>query len=200
MADIDAKTVMALRKKTGAPMMDCKAALKVVDGDMEKAVDEIRKRGLQSADKKATREAVEGMIFSYIHPPGKIGVLVEVACETDFVALNEEFRAWGQDLCHHIAFADPAGLTRDDIDAAVIEKEKQLLIEQARETMAGKPDEVIEKAITGRMEKFFAERTLLDQGWVKEDKKSVEQVRKELVGRIGENIQIRRFVRFELGA
>ncbi len=146
------------------------------------------------------RDAVEGMIFSYIHPPGKIGVLVEVACETDFVALNEEFRAWGQDLCHHIAFADPAGLTRDDIDAALVEKEKQLLIEQARETMADKPDEVIEKAIKGRLEKFFAERALLDQGWVKDDKQSVEQVRKELVSKIGENIQIRRFVRFELGA
>jgi elongation factor Ts len=200
MADIDAKTVMALRKKTGAPMMDCKAALKAVGGDMEKAVDEIRKKGLQSADKKAGREAAEGMIFSYVHPPGKIGVLVEVACETDFVARNDDFQAWGQDLCHHIAFADPAGLTRDDIDEALVAKETQLLIEQARETMADKPDEVIEKAIVGRMEKFFAERALLDQGWVKEDKKSVEEVRKELVAKIGENIQIKRFVRFELGA
>ena len=200
MVDIDAKTVMALRKQTGAPMMDCKKALQDVEGDIDKAVQELRKRGLQSADKKAGRQATEGMVFSYVHPPGKIGVLVEVACETDFVARNEEFQSWGRDLCHHIAFADPAGLTREDIDAELIEKERQFVIEQSKETMAGKPEDVIEKAINGRLEKFFAERTLLDQGWVKDEKQSVEQVRKDLVAKIGENIQIQRFVRFELGA
>ena len=200
MADIDAKTVMALRKRTGAPMMDCKAALKEVGGDMDKAVDVLRKKGLQSADAKAGREAAEGRVFSYIHANGRIGVLVEVGCETDFVARNEEFEEFGKELCMHIAFADPIGLTREDVPAEVVEKERTILIEQAREQMAGRPDDVIEKAIEGRLEKFFAARCLLDQPWVKEEKKTVEQVRKEKVARIGENIQIRRFARFELGA
>src|SRR5262245_41988856 len=106
MVDIDAKTVMALRKRTGAPMMDCKSALVETGGDMDQAVDVLRKKGLQSASKKAGREAAEGKIFSYVHPPGKIGVMIEVACETDFVARNDEFQAWGRDLCHHVAFAD----------------------------------------------------------------------------------------------
>jgi elongation factor Ts len=200
MADIDAKTVMALRKQTGAPMMDCKAALAEVGGDIEKAVDVLRKKGLKSADKKAGREAAEGLVFTYVHPPGKIGVMVEIACETDFVARNEEFLQFGKDLCLHIAFADPLGMTREDVPPAAVEKEHNLLLEQAREQMQGKPADVIEKAVEGRMAKFFAERCLLDQGWVKDDKQTVEQVRKQLVGKIGENIQIRRFVRFELGA
>ena len=200
MVEIDAKSVMALRKQTGAPMMDCKAALKEAEGDMDKATEILRKKGLQSADAKGARDAAEGMIFSYIHPPGKIGVMVEIACETDFVARNEDFQQFGKDLCLHIAFASPLGLTREDIPAEAVEKERKFLEEQAAESMAGKPDEVIQKAIDGRIEKWFSERCLLDQGWVKEDKKSVETVRKELVGTIGENIQIRRFVRLELGA
>lgn len=199
MVDIDAKTVMQLRKQTGAPMMDCKAALKEAGGDIDKAVEVLRKKGLQTADAKAGREAAEGKVFSYIHGPGKIGVLVEIGCETDFVARNEEFNEFGRDLCMHIAFTNPLGMTREDIDPAIVEKERSLEIERAREQMAGKPDNVIEKAIDGRMEKFFKERCLLDQGWVKEEKKSVEQMRKELVAKIGENIQIRRFARFELG-
>ena len=199
MVEIDAKTVMALRKQTGAPMMDCKAALQEVDGDMEKAADVLRKRGLKSADAKADRDATEGLIFTYVHPPGHLGVMVEVACETDFVGKNEEFQQFGKDLCLHIAFSKPLGMTREDVPPSEVEKERDLLIEQARETMAGKPDEVIEKAVDGRMEKFFSERCLLDQSWVKDDKQSVEQVRKAIVARIGENIQIRRFVFFELG-
>jgi elongation factor Ts len=199
MVEIDAKTVMKLRKQTGAPMMDCKAALQEAEGDMEKAVDVLRRKGLKSAENKASREAAEGMVFAYVHPPGRIGVLVEVACETDFVARNEEFVQFGRDLCLHICFHAPLGLTRDDVPPAAVAKEREILVAQAQETMQGKPKEAIDKAVEGRMEKFFAERCLMDQGWVKDDKLSVEQMRKQLVARIGENIQIRRFVRFELG-
>ena len=199
MADIDAKTVMALRKQTGAPMMQCKAALAEAEGDAERAVEILRKKGVKAAEGKADREATEGLIFTYVHPPGKIGVMVEVACETDFVARNEDFLQFGKDLCLHIAFAAPLGIRREDCDPAAVEKERSLLIEQARESMAGKPDEVIEKAIEGRMSKWFAERCLLEQPWVKEDKQTVEQVLKELTNKIGEKLQVRRFVRYELG-
>jgi len=199
MVEIDAKTVMQLRKQTGAPMMDCKAALQETGGDMDKAADVLRKKGLRSADSKAGREAAEGLIFTYVHPPGRLGVMVEVACETDFVAKNEEFLAFGKDLCLHIAFHKPLGMTREDVPSAVVEKEQNLLIEQAREQMAGKPEEVLEKAVHGRMEKFFSEQCLFDQPWVKDDKQTVEEVRKSAVAKIGENIQIRRFVFFELG-
>lgn len=196
---VDAKNVMALRKQTGAPMMDCKAALQEAEGDMEKAEEVLRKRGIQTADKKADREASEGMIFSYVHPPGKIGVMVQIACETDFVARNEDFQAFGKDLCLHIAFANPLGMTRDDVPADAVEKEQRIQTERAQEQMAGKPAEVIQKAVVGRMDKFFAERCLVDQAWVKDDNLSVEQTRQALVAKIGENIQIRRFARFELG-
>ena len=199
MADIDAKTVMALRKQTGAPMMDCKAALKETGGDMDKAVEVLRKKGLQTADKKAGREAAEGLVFTYVHPPGRLGVMVEVACETDLVARNEDFQQFGKDLCLHIAFAHPLGLGREDVPEDAVANERRILNEQAQETMAGKPQEVIDKATEGRLNKFFAERVLLEQAWVKDDKQTVEEVRKDLVGKIGENIQIRRFARFDLG-
>ncbi len=199
MADIDPKTVMALRKKTGAPMMDCKAALIEANADMEAAVDVLRKKGLKTADDKASRDAAEGLVFSYVHHNGRLGVLAEIACETDFVARNEEFVQFGNDLCLHIAAMSPKYLDSTEVDAAAIEKEKALLVEQAQEQMAGKPDEVIEKAVEGRMKKFFSEFCLLEQPWVKDDKMSVEQMRKDLIGKIGENIQIRRFVRLELG-
>ena len=199
MTKIDAKTVMALRKKTGAPMMECKAALQETGGDMDKAVDALRKQGLKSADQKADREAAEGKIFSYVHFNGRIGVLADVACETDFVARNEEFVQFGSDLCLHIAAMNPRYLEASDIDEATANREREILIEQTRTQMAGKPDEVIEKAVEGRMKKFFAEQCLLEQPWAKDDSQTVEQVRKALVGKIGENVQIRRFVRLELG-
>lgn len=199
MAEIDAKTVMALRKRSGAPMMDCKKALQEASGDVESAVDILRKKGLQSADKKADREANEGLVFNYNHHDGKLGVLAEVACETDFVARNEDFQAFGRDLCLHIAAMSPRYLDREEVSAEDIEKERNFQLEKAAEQMAGKPAEVIEKAVEGRMKKFFAEACLMDQPWVKEDGKSVEEVRKELIGTIGENIQIRRFVRLQLG-
>ncbi len=199
MAQIDAKTVMALRKRTGAPMMDCKAALIEAEADMDRAADLLRKKGLQTADAKAGREATEGRVFSYVHHNDKLGVLVEISCETDFVARDEEFEQYGKDLCLHIAAFGPKYLSADDVDEGAIAKEREILVEQAKETMAGKPDEVIKKIVEGRMQKFFSEQCLLEQPWVHDDKQSVEQVRKEKVGRIGENIQIRRFVRIELG-
>lgn len=199
MSEIDAKSVMELRKRSGAPMMECKKALTEAGGDQEKAIGLLRKAGLQSADKKADREVNEGVIFNYIHHDSKLGVLAEVACETDFVARNEDFQAFGKDLCLHIAAMKPRFLNREAVSEADIAKEREFLIEQAKESMAGKPQEVIEKAVDGRMNKFFAEACLMDQPWVKEDKKSVEEVRKELVGHIGENIQVRRFVRMQLG-
>ena len=197
--DIPAKTVMSLRKRTGAPMMDCKKALAEADLDEEKAVDILRKKGLQSADNKAARDANEGVVFHYIHHDHKLGVLAEVACETDFVARNEQFQEFGRDLCLHIAAMKPRFLNRDEVNESDIEKEREFLTAQAAEQMAGKPQEVIDKAVDGRMKKFFSEHCLMDQAWVKEDKKSVEDVRKELVGHIGENIQVRRFVRMQLG-
>ena len=199
MADVDAKTVMALRKRTGAPMMDCKKALIEAEGSTDKAVDILRKKGLQQADHKAGREAKEGMIFSYVHHDAKLGVLAEIACETDFVARNEQFQQFGKDLCLHIAALNPYHLSRQEVTSEDIEKERTFQLERTREQMAGKPEQVIEKAVDGRMNKFFEERCLVDQPWVKDDTKNVEGARKELVGSLGENIQIRRFQRMELG-
>ncbi len=199
MAEIDAKMVMALRRRTGAPMMHCKAALQESGGDADKAVDVLRKQGLQTADNKAGRSAKEGLIFSYVHHNGKLAVLVEVACETDFVARNEEFVQFGNDLCLHVAAMNPGYLSKEEVSEADIERERELLTAQAAENMAGKPAEVIQKAVDGRLQKFFGERCLLEQPWVKGDSQTVEQVRHDLVGKIGENLQVRRFVRLELG-
>lgn len=199
MGQIDAKTVMALRKMTGAPMMDCKAALAETGGDMDKARDVLRKKGLQSADSKADRDSSEGTVFSYVHHDGKLGVMAEVTCETDFVARNDDFQDFGRKLCLHIAAFGPRFLVKEEVDAAVLEKERQFVLEQTQEQMAGRPDDVVQKAVDGRMGKFFAENCLMEQPWVEDDKQSVEQVRKTLVGKIGENIQVRRFVRMKLG-
>ena len=152
-----------------------------------------------NGDAKATRDVKEGMIFSYIHHDAKLGVLAEVACETDFVARNEQYRQFGKDLCLHIAAQKPRFLSLEEIPEEEIVKERNFQIERAREQMKGKPDDVIEKAVDGRVQKFFGEQCLLEQTWVKDPNKTVEQVRKELVGSIGENIQVRRFARMELG-
>ncbi len=199
MAEIDAKMVGALRKRTGAPMMDCKEALIESGGDMEKAVDILRKKGLKAADARGEREATEGRVFSYVHHNGKLGVLVELGCETDFVARNEEFNAFGRDLCLHVAAFRPRYLDASAVPAQEVERERAIVLEQTRTQMAGRPDDVIQKAVDGRMQKFFAEQCLVDQPWVHDDKKSVGTVVKEFAGKIGENIRLRRFSRMELG-
>jgi elongation factor Ts len=182
--------------------MDCKAALTEAGGNEEKAIEILRKKGLQAAGARGDRDATEGQVFSYVHHNGRLGVLVEVGCETDFVARNQEFQEFGRNACLHVAAMRPAFVSREQVDAAAVEKERKFLVEQAGEQMAGRPDEVIQKAVDGRMQKFFAEKCLLEQVWVKDDagKKTVDEVQKELAGKIGENIQIRRFVMFELGA
>lgn len=199
MTKIDAKTVKQLRDMTGAPMMDCKAALQDTGGDVEKARDVLRKRGQQVADKASSREVSEGLVYGYSHHNGKVGVMVEIVCETDFVAMNEDFKAF----CHGVALSvtafNPAYLDKAAVPADAIEKEQTIVTEMTREAMAGKPENVIEKAVSGRMEKWFGEQTLMDKPYVPDDSKTVEQMRTELVGKIGENIQVRRFMRMELG-
>lgn len=199
MTKIDAKTVKQLRDMTGAPMMDCKSALTEAGGDVEKARDVLRKRGQQVADKASDREVSEGLIYGYAHHNGKVGVMVEVVCETDFVAMNEDFKAF----CHGVALSvtafNPAYLDKASVPADAVEKEQNIVTEMTRTNMEGKPENVIEKAVAGRMDKWFAEQTLMDKPYVPEDTKTIEQKRTELVGKIGENIQVRRFVRMELG-
>jgi len=206
MTTIDAKTVMNLRQMTGAPMMDCKAALIESGGDMDKAKDVLRKKGMAAASKASSREVKEGKMFGYVHSTGKtakLAVLVEIVCETDFVAMNEEFNDFGNNVCKTVAAYSPEYLDRESVDAAAIEKERTFVLEQTRESMQGKPEEVIEKAVEGRMRKFFEDKCLAEKPYVnpsnQSDTRSVEQVRQELVGKIGENIVIRRFVRWELG-
>lgn len=200
MTEIDAKTVMELRRMTGAPMMDCKAALKESGGDFDKAKDWLRKKGKQVADKAASRDVTEGLVFGYVHHNGRIGVLVEIACETDFVARNEEFQAFGRGVCMTACAYSPDFLDRDSVDPAALAKERAFAREQAEESMQGRPPEIIEKAVAGRVDKWLAERCLMEKPYVLDDSKTVEQMRAELVGKIGENIRVRRFHRMELGA
>ena len=203
MTEIDAKTVMRLREMTGAPMMDCKSALKEASGDVEKAKDVLRKKGKQIADKAAGREVKEGKLFSYVHHNGKLAVLTEIVCETDFVARNEEFNAFGKGVCFTVAASGPKFLSREQVDPAAAQRERDIVLEQTLQTMKGKPQSVIDKAVEGRMEKFFAEKCLMEMTYVDPtgagDARTVEQRRAELVGKIGENIQVRRFVRLDLG-
>jgi elongation factor Ts len=199
MAEVDAKMVAKLRKETGAPMMDCKRALIDAGGDWEKAKEALRLAGLQAADQRSGRATAEGRVFSYIHNGDKIGVMVEVLCETDFVAKNEMMSEFGHDLCLHLAFAKPDYLKPEDVPAEDIEKERSFLLKQVQEQMEGKPAEIQEKAVDGRMEKFFKERCFLNQEFVKDENKTIDDYRKEVVGKIGENIQITRFVVFVLG-
>lgn len=195
--NIVAAQVSELRRMTGAGLMDCKKALTETGGDMEKAVDYLRKKGLAAAAKKAGRAATEGMVGSYIHAGGKIGVLVEVNCETDFVARNENFQAFVKDIAMHIAAASPQYVARDEVAADVIAREKDIYRAKARET--GKPDNIVEKIVDGQVNKFYAEICLLEQPFVKDPDKSVQTFLNETIAAIGENITVRRFVRFTLG-
>jgi len=203
MTKIDAKTVMNLRRMTGAPMMDCKQALVECSGDVDKAKDALRKKGVVAAAKASSREVNEGLLFSYVHHNGKVAVIAEVVCETDFVARNEAFRSFGKGLCLTVTAYSPEFLNREAVDPAAVEKEQAFIIEQTKETMKGKPEQVIEKAVAGRMDKWFQSKCLTEMSFVnpedQTDSRTVEQVRQDLVSKIGENIQVRRFVRMELG-
>lgn len=194
---VTAAQVNELRKATGAGLMDCKKALTETGGDLEKAIDNLRKKGLASASKKAGRAATEGLVSSYIHAGGKIGVLVEVNCETDFVAKNENFQAFVKDVAMHVAAAAPQYVRREEVPADLLEREKEIYRAKARET--GKPDNIIEKIIEGQINKFYAEICLLEQPYVKDTDKTVQTYLNETIAAIGENISIRRFARYVLG-
>ena len=195
--EISASMVKDLRERTGAGMMDCKKALIETNGDMEKAIEYLREKGIAKAAKKAGRLASEGIVDAYIHGGGRIGVLVEVNIETDFAAKNEEFRAFVKDIAMQIAAMNPSYVKREDVPASVIEKEKEILKAQA--INEGKPAHIAEKMVAGRIEKFFNEVCLLEQPFIKDNDKTVQQVLQEKIAVIGENINIRRFVRFEMG-
>ena len=194
---ISSQDVKTLRDRTGAGMMDCKRALEECGGDQEKAVEFLRVKGLAAAKQKSGRAAADGVIASYIHPGDKLGVMLEVNCETDFVARTPEFRTFVKDLAMHIAAADPLAVTREEIPAGVLNQERNIAAEQAREQK--KPEKIIEKIVEGRIEKFLAESAFLEQPFVKDPEKTVKQFVEENIARFGENIVIRRFVRFKLG-
>ena len=194
---ISAKDVKARRDRTGAGMMDCKKALGECYGDIDKAIEFLRKQGMADAAKKAGRIASEGLVHAYIHGAGRIGVMVEVNCETDFVARTDKFQGFVNDVCLHIAAANPRWLNAEEADTAAVEKERAFLIEQAQES--GKPQQVIEKMVEGRMAKYLKENCLLDQPFVKDPDTTIGDLVKNMIADIGENISIRRFTRYELG-
>lgn len=192
---ISADLIKKLREKTNAPMMDCKKALTEANGDIKTAMEILKKRGQIVALKKAGRSAKEGIIETYIHSNNKIGVLTEVNCETDFVARNEEFRRFVKDVCMQIAASSPAYVSREEVPKSIIDREREVLKEQVK----GKPENVIEKILEGKLEKFYSEVCLLDQPFIKDDKITIKEYLSTLIGKIGENIVIRRFVRFQVG-
>ncbi len=197
MAGISATMVKQLREKTGAGMMDCKNALSECDGDMDQAVDFLRKKGLATAQKRAGRAMTEGIIQSYIHLGGKLGVLVEVNCETDFVARNEDFQEFAKNISMHIAASNPLGIQAEDVPEDIINKEKEIYRAQALEM--GKPENVVDKIVEGKLKKFFTDNCLLKQPYVKDPDITISDLLTELIGKIGENITIKRFVRYQIG-
>lgn len=196
-ANMSASTVQALREKTGAGMMDCKKALMETGGDMEKAIEYLRKKGIASAEKKAGREAKQGSVMSYIHAGGRIGVLVEINCETDFVARNENFQNFSRDIAMHVAAANPRFLNRQAVPESVLAKEREIFMEQAKGS--GKPANVLGKIVDGKVEKFYGEVCLMEQAFIKNPDLTIEAYLKETIAKLGENMMISRFVRFELG-
>jgi elongation factor Ts len=195
--EITAQMVKELRERTGAGMMDCKNALNETKGNLENAVDALRKKGLAAAAKKAGRITAEGAVGSYIHGGGKLGVLVEVNCETDFVARNDAFQELVRDIAMHIAAAEPRFVRREEVTPDVLERERAIFQDQA--LASGKPANVVEKIVTGKMEKYYSEFVLLEQPFVKNPDQTIAQLIAERVAKIGENIQVRRFARFKLG-
>ncbi len=194
---VSAKDVSSLRSQTGAGMMDCKKALTETGGDVEKAVDLLRKKGIAKAEKRAGRSVSQGLIYCYQHFTGKVGVLVEINCETDFVARTDDFQELAKDIALHVASASPVAVTAEEVPADMLEREKAIIEAQVAES--GKPEAVQEKMVEGKIKKYLKERVLLDQPFVKDDKRSVGEVVTDMSAKVGENIVIRRFQRFELG-
>ena len=194
---ISAAQVKELRERTGAGMMDCKKVLAEANGDMDKAIELLRTKGMAKAAKKADRETAQGLVSSYIHPGGGVGVLVEVSCETDFVARTDEFQAFVRDIAMHIAASSPLALSADELDSSTMEAERDIYIKQAMEE--GKPQEIAEKMVEGRLKKFRKENALLEQPFVKDPDMTIEQFVQSKIASLGENMRIKRFARFAVG-
>jgi elongation factor Ts len=197
MPDIAAKDVAVLRKVTGAGMMDCKRALEEASGDMDRASEILRKKGIAKAEKRAGKVASQGVVVSYLHHNGQVGVLLELNCETDFVARTDEFQQLARDIALHVASADPIAVNPEDVSAELLERERRIAEEQVAQE--GKPENIRAKIVDGKLKKFVAERTLTEQPFVRDDKKTVGQLIKEASGKLGEVISVRRFARFKIG-
>jgi len=195
--DVNANLVKELREISGCGFMDCKAALVATNGDLQAAADFLRKKGVSSAAKKSSRSTGEGLVESYIHPGGKVGVLIEVNCETDFVARTDAFKTLVRDLAMQIAAACPVSVSPEDVPAELVAKEREILTEQAK--ASGKPEKIIEKMVEGRIQKYFEEVCLLDQKFVKDQDRAVRDIINDAIAKLGENIRVRRFARFQLG-
>ena len=195
--EVSASVVKELREKTGAGMMDCKKALAETEGDVRKAIDYLRQKGLAAAAKKADRAAADGAVGAYVHPGGKIGVLVEINCETDFVARTGEFQTLLKDIAMQVAAANPRYIRREDVSPAELDKEKEIYRQQSLET--GKPEKVIDKIVEGKIDRFYSEVCLLEQSFIKDPDKTISTVINDAIARLGENIQVRRFARYHLG-
>lgn len=195
--EITAKLVKELREKTGVGMMDCKKALQENDGDLEKSVEWLRKKGISKAEKRAGRATKEGIVTSYIHPGSRLGVLVEINCETDFVAKTDDFSEFAKNIAMQVAAASPLFVSREEIPQDVLEKELEVYRDQAREQK--KPDAIVEKIAQGKLEKYYQEVCLMEQGFIKDPNKTISELLTELIAKTGENVNIRRFVRFQLG-
>jgi elongation factor Ts len=195
--EISAALVKELRERTGAGMMDCKTALKESAGDVDKALEYLRIKGLAKAQKKSGRETAEGLVVSYIHPGSKIGVLVAINCETDFVARTDDFQVFARDIAMQVAATAPVAVEREDVPAEIIDKEREVYRIQAKEE--GKPDKVIDRIVDGKVDKYYSEIVLMDQPYIKDDSKTIRDLLNELIAKLGENIKIARFSRFQIG-
>ena len=195
--EVSASVVKELREKTGAGFMDCKKALAETAGDLERAVDYLRQKGIAAAAKKATRVAADGAVAAYVHPGGKIGVLLEINCETDFVARNAEFQALLKDVAMQIAAANPRFVRRDEVSSLEFDREKEIYRQQALDS--GKPEKIVDKIVEGKMERFYSEVCLLEQPFIKDPDRKVSDIINDAIARLGENIQVRRFARYHLG-
>jgi len=196
--EITSKMVKELRDKTNAGMMDCKKALSETNGEMEKAVDFLRQKGLAVAQKRADRATSEGVVETYIHAGGKLGVMVEIGCETDFVAKSDMFQEFSKDIAMHIAASNPLAIKREDIPEDLVAREKDIFTNQALES--GKPENIVEKIVNGKIDKYFSEVTLMEQKFVKNPDVSIQDLLNEIIAKIGENISVKRFARFQVGA